>query len=110
MRNVAFIVSTVCVLSLKLFTDANGKKFNSDYNSLCKPGVSDSNPLKGHISWICSAGRRLKENWLCGPHFLEEGYQGYRPCLHLKSLKATFLPKKYKNPKFSIEMLKFFNF
>jgi len=40
-------------------------------------GVSNSNPLTGHISYQkCSVGRTLKEKWLYGPHFLEEGSQG----------------------------------
>jgi len=42
-----------------------------------KSGVSNSNPLTGRIRYQkCSAGPTLKEKWLCGPKFLEEGSQG----------------------------------
>jgi len=42
-----------------------------------RAGISNSNPLMGCISYHkCSVGHTLKEKWLSGPQFLEEGPQG----------------------------------
>ena len=52
-------------------------EFNRFGLDVSNPGVSNSNPLTGRISYQkCSAGRTLKEKWLCGRQFLEEGSQG----------------------------------